>query len=214
MNVRIVAPVALLAILGGCAKTGDLDLSSGVGVTAVRSACPVVGVPAGTGDVTLFDPPASRTSIAIDVEANITNVRATCNDASAEVVSTVTFDVRARRAKTDGPRDVTLPYFIAIVRGGSNVTAKRIGQAQVHFDAGQALASTSITSSTNINRAAATLSDEVRRKLTQKRKAGAEDAALDPLAQPEVREAVLAASFEALVGFQLTDDQLKYNAQR
>jgi hypothetical protein len=37
---------------------------------------------------------------------------------------------------------------------------------------------------------------------------------MDPLARPEVRQAVLRATFEALVGFQLTDAQLKYNATR
>jgi hypothetical protein len=65
-----------------------------------------------------------------------------------------------------------------------------------------------------VSRAAATLPSEVRDRLTKKRKAGDEDAALDPLADPQVRTAVASASFEALVGFQLTPDQLKYNATR
>ena len=60
----------------------------------------------------------------------------------------------------------------------------------------------------------ATVPQEIRDKLTRRRKAGDEDAALDPLAQPEVRSAVLSATFEALVGFQLTDEQLRYNATR
>jgi hypothetical protein len=58
------------------------------------------------------------------------------------------------------------------------------------------------------------LSPEVRKTLTRVRKAGADDAAVDPLARPEIRQAVLRASFEALVGFQLTDEQLKFNATR
>jgi hypothetical protein len=37
---------------------------------------------------------------------------------------------------------------------------------------------------------------------------------MDPLADPAVRQAVLAATFEALIGFQLTEDQLKYNMTR
>ena len=44
--------------------------------------------------------------------------------------------------------------------------------------------------------------------------AGEADAAIDPLAEPGVREAVAQATFEHLVGFQLTQDQLKYNATR
>ncbi|MBN8839307.1 MAG: hypothetical protein J0I25_03810, partial [Sphingomonadales bacterium] len=114
--------------MGGCAKTGDIDLTSGVGITAVRSACPSVGVPAGTGDITLFDPANSQDERAIDVVANITNVRSTCDDSGAEVQTTITFDVRARRTRTEGARDVTLPYFITVVRGGNEVTAKRIGR--------------------------------------------------------------------------------------
>lgn len=208
------APLALVLIAGGCAKSGDISVEGGVGITAVRSACPVVGVPAGTGDITLFDPVTSRDASAIDVTAVLTNVRATCDDSGAEVISTVNFDVRARRNRTDGPRDVTLPYFITVVRGGTQVVAKRVGQVAVHFEPGQALANTSAQASASVNRAAATLPESVRDQLTRKRKAGDQDAAVDPLSTPEVRQAVLSASFEALVGFQLTDEQLKYNAQR
>lgn len=215
MSFRIAAaPIALLLFAGGCAKSGDILVDGGVGISSVRSVCPVVGVPAGTGDVTLFDPPASRDASAIDVSALITNVRGTCNDVGADVTSTVTFDVRARRARTDAARDVTLPYFITIVSGGTQVVAKRVGQVTVHFDAGQAIASTSAQASASVSRAAATLPDSVRERLTRKRKAGDEDAAIDPLSAPDVRQAVLSASFEALVGFQLTEEQLRYNAQR
>ena len=207
-------PLALLLIVGGCKSGGDIDLNGGVGITSVRSVCPVVGVPAGTGDVTLFDPPASRDATAIDVSATMTDVRSTCDDSGADVATTVTFEIRARRARSDAPRDVTLPYFITIVRGGSSVVAKRIGRVGVHFDAGQAIASTTGQATAGVTRAAATLPKAIRDKLTRKRKAGDQDAALDPLTQPDVRQAVLSATFEALVGFQLSDEQLKYNATR
>jgi hypothetical protein len=45
-------------------------------------------------------------------------------------------------------------------------------------------------------------------------KAGEAEAAIDPLAEPGVRAAVANATFEHLVGFELTQDQLKYNATR
>lgn len=215
MNFRqLVVPIALLLAAGGCAKTGDIDVNGGVGITAVRSACPTVGVPAGTGDVTSFDPVGSRAASAIDVVATISNVRSTCDEQGNDVVTRVTFDVRARRIRTDGARDVVLPYFIAITRGGSSVVAKRVGQVGLHFDAGSGLATTSADATSAVSRSAATLPQDVRDKLTRKRKAGDEDAAVDPLATPEVRAAVAAASFEALVGFQLTQDQLRYNATR
>lgn len=215
MSFRItVAPLVLLLLAGGCAKSGEISVDGGVGITAVRSACPVVGIPAGTGDITLFDPATSRDASAIDVTAVITNVRATCDDSGTDVVSTVSFDVRGRRTRTDGPREVSLPYFITVVRGGTQVVAKRVGAVALRFEPGQALASVSGQASANVNRAAATLPDSVREQLTRKRKAGDQDAAIDPLSTPEVRQAVLSVSFEALVGFQLTQDQLRYNAQR
>ena len=54
----------------------------------------------------------------------------------------------------------------------------------------------------------------VRRILTRPRKAGEAEAATDPLSDPGVRAAVANATFEHLVGFQLTQDQLRYNATR
>ena len=58
---RLAFAVPLIALaIAGCAKKGELVISDGVGVTALRSACPTVGVPDYTGDVTLFNDPARR----------------------------------------------------------------------------------------------------------------------------------------------------------
>ena len=204
------ATIALLAT--GCSRSGEIDASGGI--TAVRSACPAVGVPAGAGDITLFTSPTARTADAIDVVATITNVRATCNDGGDPIYSAITFDVLARRTRTDAARDVTLPYFSTVVQGGTAVVAKRLGQVTVRFAAGQDRAQASATAGASVDRAAATLPQEVRDQITRQRKAGQEDAAVDPLTNPAVRQAVLRATFEALVGFQLTDEQLRYNATR
>jgi len=59
-----------------------------------------------------------------------------------------------------------------------------------------------------------TLPADIQERITRKRKAGDADAAIDPMADPQVREAVSRASFELLVGFQLTQAQLQYNATR
>jgi hypothetical protein len=203
---------AAALVLAGCAGKGEIDSTGGI--TAVRSSCPVVGVPAATGDVTLFDPPVSRDAAAIDVVAEMTNVRSTCGGQGEQIQTDVTFDIQARRTRTEGARDVTLPYFIVLVRGGSAVVAKRVGRVTLRFEAGQARATASGAATTLVGRAAATLPEDIRRQITRRRKAGDEDAAIDPLAQPEVRAAVLRASFEALVGFQLTNEQLQYNATR
>ena len=208
----ILLALPVLVLAGGCANRGEIDASGGI--TAVRSACPVVGVPAGTGDVTLFSPPTSTDESAIDVVASMTNVRGACADGTDPIATTVTFEVRGSRTRTEAARDVTLPYFITVVRGGGNVTAKRVGQVTLHFDAGQSRASATAQGVAYVDRAAATLPEDIRKQITRKRKAGEEDAATDPLTRPEVRQAVLRATFEALVGFQLTDAQLRYNATR
>lgn len=212
MKASIPATATVLAlVLGGCASRGEVDATGGI--TAVRSVCPSVGVPAGTGDITLFDG-AARTAAALDVTATLTQVRGTCDDSGDQIGTTVTFQVEARRTHAEAARDVTFPYFITVVRGGGAVVAKRIGRVAIHFDAGQARAQVAGQASTQIARTAATLPETVRTELTKRRKAGEEDAATDPLTRPEIRQAVLSATFEALVGFQLTDEQLKYNATR
>lgn len=212
--IRFATLAAIVALAAGCSRQGEISLDGGVGVSAVRSACPIVGIPAGAGDITLFNPANSRDASAIDVVANVTNVRAECSDSGDDVVTTVKFDVLARRTSYDQARTVTLPYFIAIVRGGTNVTAKRVGEVTLNFPAGQPRAQAQGEGTSVIARSAATLPQEVREQLTQRRKAGDESAAIDPLSAPGVRAAVARATFEAMVGFQLTDDQLRYNVTR
>ena len=61
-------PLAALALLSGCGgRLGEFN--EGGGINATRSTCPAVAIPAATGDITLFDPPASRDARAIDVTA-------------------------------------------------------------------------------------------------------------------------------------------------
>lgn len=203
--------LALVSLSGCGGKEGELTLE---GITAVRTACPAVAIPAATGDVTIFNPPSSQDQSAIDIVAVMTNVRSTCADVGENVQTTITFDILGRRSDATAARDVTIPYFITVLQGGTAVVSKRIGRATVHFDAGATRATASGTATANVVRSAATLSPEVRKLLTRKRRAGGEDAAVDPLSRPEIRQAVQRATFEALVGFQLTDEQLKYNATR
>lgn len=205
----------LAATLAGCGnKQGDIVVDEGVGVAAVRSPCPQVAVPDYTGDVTLFSDPARTDSAAIDVVATITNVRSTCSEGADKLHTVADFEVLARRNDTRGARSVELPYFSTVMRGGTAVIAKRIGTVTVTFADGQERASAKAQAASYVDRSQATLPDEIRDRLTRKRKAGDEDAAVDPLSQPEVRAAIARASFEQLIGFQLTDKQLAYNATR
>ena len=202
------------ATLAGCAKEGDIVVEQGVGITALRSVCPAVGVPDFTGNVTLFNPAEARTADAIDVTAALTNVRSQCDESGDEVYATATFDVLASRRDTRGARTVTLPYYSTVVRGGSAVVAKRLGTITLTFADGQDRTFARGTAGAVVNRAAATIPPEIRQRITARRRAGEAEAAIDPLTQPDVRDALARASFELLIGFQLTDDQLQYNATR
>ena len=212
MKFRYLALMSLV-LIAGCRRPGDV-IEERYGVYKIRSACPVVGIPAGTGDITLFNPAGSTDSRAIDVTAAITDLRSTCQESGDDVISTATFTVTALRREPGPARQVSLVFFDAAVRGGTAVAAKQLGQVIVNFPAGDIHGWTTAQATVRINRAAATLPENVRQILTSPRKAGDADAAIDPLADPEVRTAVANATFEHLVGFQLSADQLRYNVTR
>lgn len=212
MKLRLAA-LLVMTMLGGCRHTGDIDEET-QGVYAVRSTCPILGVPTGTGDITLFNPPNSTDSRAIDVTASITDVRSTCQDSGNDVVSTATFTIVGLRRDAGQARQVVLPYFDVALQAGSKVAAKQVGQAALNFAAGDIHAWTRVQATVRVNRGAATLPENVRRAITRERKPGDPQAAIDPLSDPAIRAAVANATFEHLVGFQLTQDQIRYNATR
>ena len=203
--------LAVLSILSGCKKAGTIEAT---GVYVTRSTCPQVGIPAGTGDITLFSPPGRTDASAIDVVATITNLRAHCSEDASYVNSTATFDVVATRRDAGEARQVTLPYYNVIAQGGSDIVAKKIGYVGLNFPAGSVRAQTKAQATGRVARSAVVLPEDIRRELTRDRKAGEAEAAIDPLSDPRIRDAVAKATFEQLIGFQLTQDQLRYNATR
>ena len=150
---------AALATLSACHNAGTLD---DTGVYVTRSTCPQVGIPAGTGDITLFNPASSKDASAIDVVATITNLRASCSEDATNVVSTATFDVVATRRDAGEARQVTLPYYDVIAQGGSDVVAKKVGYVALNFAAGSVRAQTSAQVTGRVNRGAAALPEDIR----------------------------------------------------
>ncbi|WP_253717057.1 hypothetical protein [Sphingomonas sp. AP4-R1] len=199
-------------LVAGCAAKNQLDETLGMKVT--RSVCPAVAVPDYTGDLALFSPQESRDARALDVAATITNVQTVCDQAASPVKASVTFDVVARRASPSGARDITLPYFATVMRAGTQIVSKQIGNVVVHFDDGQVLGKGRAAAGAEVDRAAASLPDNISMQLNRKRKATDADASVDPMSDPRTRSAVSKASFELLIGFQLTQSQLAYNATR
>jgi hypothetical protein len=208
---RRLTALALVLLTTACSREGEITQG---GIYVTRSACPQVGVPAATGDITLFNPANQADAASIDVSAAMTNVRASCDESGANIVSTVSFDVVATRRDVAEARTVVLPYFTVAMQAGTQVVAKRVGSIGLTFAPGAARTQTSGQATIQVSRAAATLPEDVRRELTRPRKANDPDAAIDPLSKPELRDAVARATFEHLVGFQLTQEQLRYNATR
>jgi hypothetical protein len=209
---RLLPVVILLPVLASCAKEDDFDVSGGLNV--VRSTCPAVAIPAYTGDISLFSPEQSQDARALDVSATITNLRTSC-DQSGDIVHTkVTFDVVARRASPNGERDLILPYFATVMRAGTRIVSKQVSQVRVHFADGQIRATGTAGAGADIQKSLATLPAVAQQRLHRKRKASDVDASIDPLADPKIKAAINEANFELLIGFQLTDDQLRYNATR
>jgi hypothetical protein len=201
------SPLALgalctLLVLAGCTKNPML---------VKRSPCPAVAVPTYSGDVTLFVPGTQPDAANIDVVATITDIRETCTESDAMLTTTVTYDVFARRNETAGARTVSLPVFATIVQGGNLIVSKQLGAVRVDFADGQARATGKGTARADVARSATQLPEDVQKKISKKRKPGDIDAASDPMSDPQVKAALKAASFELLVGFQLSDTALAYN---
>jgi hypothetical protein len=212
VNRALLSASALSLLLVGCGDKNKLDNT--LGLPVVRSTCPATAIAAYTGDISIFSPEQSRDARALDVMASITNLRTTCDESGETVHATVTFDVEARRASQYGAREVVLPYYATVIRAGTRIMSKQLGRVAVRFAEGQTRARGTATASADIQRSLASLPPIVQERLRKRRKAGDVDASIDPLADPKVRAAINEANFELLVGFQLTEAQLAYNATR
>ena len=205
MKLRLAALLAM-TLLSACRHAGDITSDNGGGIYAVRSSCPIAGVPAGTGDVTLFNPADSTDSPGDRRDRR--DHRRPRDVPGRRRRRRFDRDLHRRRAcaATPGPaRQVVLPYFDVALRGGATVAAKQVGQRGDQFRR----RATSTAGRGSRRPSASTAAPQPCRPmsatiLTRPRKAGEAEAAIDPLADPAIRSAVANATFEHLVGFQLT----------
>ena len=169
----------------------------------------------GTGDITLFNPPEAG------ICERSTSPRPSPTSAEAapmsgnDVVSTATFTVVAlrREAGPGAPGRAALLRYRDAGRQPRRRQARRASGAELPRRQPPRLGRSSRQSfgSTAPSRPCRPTSQNI---LTRPRKAGDADAAVDPLSDPAVRTAVADATFEHLVGFEMSQDQLKYNATR
>ena len=142
MKVRLLTLVCL-ALLSPPARSGGRSAkaaSTSRARPARRSA-----IPAGTGDITLFDPAGQhrrRGDRRRRDDHQFARDRAT--KPATQVVSTATFDVVATRRDAGQPRQVVLPFFNVVMQGGNRVVAKQLGGVALNFAAGSLRAQTSV----------------------------------------------------------------------
>ena len=198
----VLALVALpVLLLAGCERNP---------LVVKRSSCPAVAVAAYAGDVTLFRPGAPDVAN-LDAVATLTNLREECAETADQFVTRISYDVIVRRNGAAEARQIVLPVFSAVVQAGNVINAKQISNVVVNFTAGQERAVVQGTATASVSRSAAAVSQDILDKINRKRRAGDFDAATDPMADPAVRAALRAASFEVVLGFQLDDRSLAYN---
>lgn len=202
-NIVLIAGIA--AALAGCQRNP---------LMVKRSPCPAVAVPTYLGDATSFSAGGAADARNIDVVATLTNVRETCLEGADRLITDVRFDIIARRSEAGPARSLTLPVMTTVVQGGNLVLSKSVARVVVTFAEGTTRGTGSGGVRTSVARSATTLSAEIQAKISRKRKPTDTDAAIDPLADPQVRAALRAASFEVLVGFQLDEAGLAYNVSK
>lgn len=179
-----------------------------------RSPCPAVAVPTYASTLTKFDPSQSRDASAIDVVAQITDAQGTCIEGAEFLATELQFTVSAQRRQAGPAREVYLPVFVAMAQGGNVLVSKQQTGVMLRFEEGSRRAEARGGARAEVHRSAVTLPADVQERISRPRKADDPDALTDPLADPQVRAAVRAASFEVLVGFQMDDASLAYNIGR
>jgi hypothetical protein len=148
---------------------------------------------------------------AIDVTATITNVRTQCDDSATGLRHRPLRRLAQRTRCHARARTVELPYFSTVVRGGSAVSPSgRHGDAATSPTVRNGVASgTAALHRPRRGDAAA----DIRERITRRR--GGRGRGRDrPADRARSARRARAGDFELLVGFQLTEDQLAYNATR
>ncbi len=176
-----------------------------------RSSCPAVAIPTYAGQYTRFNPAQSRDADAIQFVAQISDVQSHCIEGTETLLTDVSFTVSAQRRQAGPAEQVYLPIFVALAQGGNVLVSKQITGVQLDFAEGQLRAEQRGGARAEVHRSAVTLPADIQARISRERKPDEPDALIDPLADPQVRAAVRAASFEVLVGFQLDDPSLAYN---
>ncbi len=93
--------------------------------------CPAVAIVSNTGTLVRFASD-ERNQEDIKFSANISGVNSECLQGDG-VIETVGFNISVRRGPQMGAEEVTIPYFVALMRDNNLITAKKIYEVKVRF---------------------------------------------------------------------------------
>ncbi|RME62643.1 MAG: hypothetical protein D6782_11785 [Alphaproteobacteria bacterium] len=119
--------IAIFAVLAGflpaaCAKDPF--------VVAVTD-CPAVAFVSHANTLTRFAPGRYGDAEGVALTAVLTGLDVACHDKGDGVLTDIRFDIIVKRGPAGSADQVTLPYFVAVARGGDTLAAKQVFQASV-----------------------------------------------------------------------------------
>ncbi|TNE61847.1 MAG: hypothetical protein EP335_14225 [Alphaproteobacteria bacterium] len=123
MSVRIVL-LALVSLAVAACSRNPLEV--------VVSNCPAVAVVGDAGTLTRFRGDG-RTTDDVAFTASIMNVQSSCVE-DVNVVSSVSFDIGGQAGRALASREVTLPYFVVVLKDNSRIVSKKQYDVTLRFD--------------------------------------------------------------------------------
>ncbi len=123
MSVRFVFLAALTLMLAACNRSP---------LEVVVSRCPAVAIVGDMGTLTRFKG-EGRTTDDVQYTASIMDVTTECAEGES-VQNTVTFYVGGNTGPAFAGREVTIPYFVAVLKDNSQIVSKEIYDVTLRFD--------------------------------------------------------------------------------
>lgn len=123
MSVRFALLAALTLMLAACNRSP---------LEVVVSRCPAVAVVGDMNTLTQFRG-EGRTTEDVMYTASIMDVTTDCTEGEA-VDSNVTFFVGATAGPAFSGREITLPYFVAVLKDNSQIVSKEVFDVKLTFD--------------------------------------------------------------------------------
>jgi hypothetical protein len=188
MKALLPAFAALLA-LAGCASNP---------LIVRRTSCPAVAVVKNASTMTRFSTQGRYDAQDVQLTAMISNIQPSCVERRDGAVTAVRFEILAARRAAAGVQEVQLPYFIMLVKDGQTILAKQIYGTSVRFEENGSNAA--VLQTVSVISPLVPLPERPKRSKEEE---------YDEFAPPPKP-----ATYEVLIGFQLTDAEAAYNVGR